>query len=256
MTSLHVLSSGAERILRQVDGAIPSTDRVLPLHYPLNVGPLHDFEHPSAERTAFWRDIDGGDEWQACWELDQRTAEELRATQVPVVVWHGPSAVEHLVALRATYLLRDSSVHLSECVRHASGRSMPRFYDAIAISSRSELASLAASRTPVLDRARRVALWESLTVSRTTMFRELVEGDVREFPAEAYDPRILSACSEGWGGVGLVIGRVLTKTYVSDAVIRWRLKHLVAGGLLETRGRGPFGPAEVRRVPEPGAVDR
>jgi len=77
------------------------------------------------------------------------------------------------------------------------------------------------------------------------MIRDLEAGEVVELPANGYDDRILAAATAEWRKTALVIGKALSETPVSDAMLGSRLKELIASRRMLGRGLGPFGPAEV-----------
>jgi len=49
--------------------------------------------------------------------------------------------------------------------------------------------------------------------------------------------------------VSRVIGKTMADTPVGDLLLAWRIRELIAARVLEARGEGPFGAAEVRRTP-------
>ena len=236
-------------------------DKLIHFRDPLNVGPLGDVDGTGAQREAFWeRAYVGRGRGTAAGrrafqkERDQERAtedaawERLLASAMPVVAWHGPHAMESLLALRVAALLNGSGRAMYEVVRSGPRRSgLPTFYNAVAISRPDELAPLLRTRTAVTDFDARAQEWARVCAAERVCFRELADdGAVIGLPEDGYDERLISNCSSDWSLIPRVIGRTMGDTPVGDLLLAWRLRELVSAGVLEVRGEGPFGPGEVR----------
>lgn len=112
-----------------------------------------------------------------------------------------------------------------------------------------ELAPLLIQRTEVTDRAVRAESWQSLASNHGTAARMLENGRIVEFTADALDDRILGACSPSWRDCRHVIGTVMADVYIPDRFLGWRIRALIAAGLLVDRGAGPYGPGELAVSP-------
>ncbi len=246
MDLLHVVGgTGALGALRSALRALARDDEVVAHSMPLDVGPMWDIESDGQALAAFWKEIEPAD----CWPVRAKMAAyqargwaTLAATDVPVVVWHGPTPREHLLALRVAALLEPNGVPIYDVIRPPTGRADPCF-DAVEWARPEELVALFPTRTMVRDLSTRAAEWRRLCASRNACFRVLGPDGIVELPEDAYDALIVEQCTHDWTSAVQVVVRLLTSNLdVGDFVLLWRLQALVAKGVLDKRGRGRFHP--------------
>ena len=244
MDLLHIVGgAGALRALREALHDLARDDEVVAHFAPLDVGPLWDIESDGQARAAFWKEVE-----PAAWRPDRAkmAAHEalgwatLAATDVPVVVWRGPTPREHLLALRVAALLESKGVPIYDVIRPPTGRADP-YFDAVEWARPEQLVALFSTRTLVRDVSTRAAEWRRLCASRDACFRVLGPDGIVELGEDAYDELIVEQCTNDWtSAVQVIVGLLARDLHVGDMVLLWRLRALVAKGVLEKRGRGRF----------------
>jgi hypothetical protein len=232
-------------MLQGVLGSVSPADAVVAFRDPLNVGPLWDIDADGRARAEFWNAVEPSTDWVTA-SRDEASSWATVRDATSIVVWHGPHPSEYLLSLRLAALLPEDGPVLHEVVRPHSRRKRPAFFDAVGIASPEELTSLMGARVPMRDRAARAARWQALCRSTSTYFRALAPDGIVELEANAYDDRIVAACSREWKRTVRVVGEILCELPVGDRVLAWRVRTLVEKGVLVGRGQHPFGVAEVR----------
>lgn len=258
---LHVTSGeNSAGCLRQGLHRIGREERVVHFWDDLSVGPLHDLNRGAAARLAWWSRVEGK-------KIPAREARKLDDRKIwkrivhdarNVVLWYGPHITEFLYALRACWMLRRVASRLYE-VRlppHPNGK-LNAFYGAVGIVGPEGVARGWPTLRRVRDVSRRAERWRALQSRPGDTMRRLDGWRVREHPVTYRDSDLLAECGFTWTSSTAVIGHVVScRGPTGDVVLVWRLRELIAAGLLE--GRGPqtaLGlPRELRRIPGTGSI--
>lgn len=219
------------------------------------VGPLHRIDRGGDDRARFWRTLSEGvpDLTPASFD-DTAVWARLRDDVRSVIVWHGPHPAERLLMLRTCHALRAHPRRLWEvALPYVRGRSLPRFYGAVALNGDKLLAAWP-KRTRIRDVHRRAATWRSITDRPGDWLRELRHDRVVHRPLDVHDGALVAATRGRWIAVARVIGHVLVDAPLSDLFLNWRIRQLLASGALVGRGwHERFGlPAELA---PPGLAD-
>ena len=207
----------------------------------LEVGPL-DFDEGASSRRTFWAEVgeDAWDEEPAKWERVRNASR--------VTVWRGDHVGEYLLLLRVAAALLGRPTRLFEIPwthpAHLQRRgSQPSLLGAPPSTVASHLHRERPVDTPAL-----AARWHQLAGATDKWFRRLSDGAIEELGRDGYDAEVLARCSSTWTPTHRVVAELATANPIGDRVVGWRIRALVGFGTLEGRGRGPYGPAEVRDV--------
>jgi len=244
-TSLHLVSgSGAAEVVAQTLERLGRDERVLAMRDDYAEGPLTDADDGAASRVAWWSKLRGAplrpDEAAQFDDADLWAL--IRATSDDVVLWHGPHPMERIFALRACFHLRDQPQRVHEIAVGPSGAywadgPRPVLYDAIALSESSELAAVWSRRTKVTDVEVRARSWRALRDRGAESIRVLEGEAIVELPLTAFDEAMVTACRNGdWTRARYVLGWVMTDHPVSPELLSFRLRELLAAGVLQGRG--------------------
>jgi hypothetical protein len=247
MTSLHVVSgfSAAESIASAM-AVVDPTSKVVGFPDRLSAGPLSDVDGSGALQEAFWERAGGGAEWREWRAAEQAGWEEVRTSR-EIVVWHGPSPTEYLFALRLAARVRASGQSLSEVVLHGSSRCMPAFFHAVSARQPHDLEPMLTTKRRVVDLERRAETWAEACADGAC-FRELADdGSLTALSEDAYDALLLGHCSSEWTRTPTVMGMAMAEVPIGDRHAAWRIAELISSGVLQGRGDGRYGAAEVRR---------
>ena len=226
-------------------------EEVLSFVDTLSVGPLVDVDQGAALRVAWWRCVDGQPAPpEKAVELDSDAWRRVRADERDVVLWHGHDPSERLFALRGCWQLRSQPGRVHE-VKLATRTSvvLPLFYVAIFTVGSRVLADSWAECERVTDVAARAKRWERLRRRRGDWLRDLRGERITHLPVDAHDGALLDACTDAdWTKSARIVGHVLAKYPICDAVAVWRVRELLARGSLEGRGTNNYLglPEEVR----------
>lgn len=234
-----MVSENAAACLREGLRLVGRNDDVVHFSDDLTVGPIHDVDRGAASRAAWWRRVDGNKVWPTPREVDETGIwKRVVGDDRSVVLWYGPHPLEYIYALRACWFLRRAPSRISE-VRlppHSNPR-LPAFYGAVGIVGPQGVAAAWPSVRRVRNVDRRAAQWVELRRKRGDSFRQLRRSRIIELPMTAHDADFTSACAGTWTSSTLAVARVLSQVPTGDAVLSWRVRELLASGVLEGRGR-------------------
>lgn len=253
---LHIASGeNSASCVREGLRRIGRSERIEHFWDDLSVGPLHDLDRGAASRAARWSRVTGKKvPAREARKLDDRAVwKRIVHDTRPVVLWYGPHITEFLYALRACWMLRRSASRLYE-VRLPShpNEKLEAFYGAVGIVGPEGVARGWPTLRRVRDVSRRAERWSALQSGPHDAMRRLNGWRVREHPVTLRDLDLLAQCGSAWTSSIYVIAHVLScGGPTGDAVLAWRVRELVATGVLEGRGpRTALGlPKELRRTP-------
>lgn len=246
---LHVAASKQAAIcVRGALEQIGRAERVVGTDVPQD-GPIQDVDEGGLALAAWWREIDCGVHSIPENAFDDRAVwTEIRNSELPIMVWHGPHAQERILALRACWHLREAANRVYEvAIPESKSRRPAPFYDSVALGGLNDHAAAWARRTPVMDVRERAARWEAMRDKPGTWLRSVAGDAVIEKPVTAHDAALLERCREH-ADAKLVVASVLAENAVGFSVLCWRVRELVRQGVLEGHGHDAelALPAEIR----------
>lgn len=241
--TLHLVSgSTAAGVVREALRLAGAAEEVIEFRDTLAAGPLLGVDESPATRIAWWREVyspapfDEGETFAA----EHRAWASLRASDAPIVIWHGAIASEHLFALQACWQLGPAPPRLFEARIDAVVGRPPSVSGSVAMHEPSALARLLgrAREISAAEARARAVLWERLRARPGAWFRELRSERVVHRAVDAYDRRLLNHCGGGeWVNPVRAIGHVLVEVApVGDIVLAWRVRELIRSGRLEGQG--------------------
>lgn len=231
---LHLAPSEyAAKSVRNALASVGRDDEVIGWRDSYSDGPLSDADGDATLRAGWWSRLRG----ESVAAADLRDADlwdRVRASPAAVVLWHGPHAAEAIFAKRACFHLPDREPY--EATTPGRTGRLPAFYGAVAISSEEDLVEAWRKRARVSDAAARAAEWLRLRADGGEWLRDLDGETIVHLPLTAHDDELVRTCRGDWRGSILVVGTVLTVRPRSDAFLFWRVRELLAAGVLEGRG--------------------
>lgn len=248
---LHLtLSKSGAPFIEEALRLLGRDEDVVFLRDDLTVGPLYGIDRGPATRDAWWRRI--------CLEKVGPKPGELDETDIwkrivvdnrNVVVWHAPDPGERIMALRACWFLRQTPSRLYEVpLPPCTHPDLAAFYGAVGVTGSLKLAEAWPRLRRVRNVDARADQWAELRRQRGDKFRALRRGRIIEQPITIHDRALMRGCAEGWTRSTLVLGRVIADVPAGTTVLSWRVRELLAAGMLKGRGpRTEFGlPEEIR----------
>jgi hypothetical protein len=247
--ALHVVDSVySRRALKVALHTVDPRAQVVALLDPLDVGPIADIDDRAIARRKFSKQVGFvHDDWLRIRRADARLCKLLRDGPREIVIWRGLTARELLLSYRFAARFARLGCPVFEVVNERCALGMPPFLSMIGVRKPKELVALAPQRAPIHDLDARAARWEALKRGGS-FFRALRDkSEIIELGDDAYDELILTSCESNWKSMNYAISGVMMEAMLGDWVVAWRIRTLIARGLLEGQGSGPFGPKEVRR---------
>jgi hypothetical protein len=128
-------------------------------------------------------------------------------------------------------------------------RNLAAFYGAVYIVGPENVARAWPALRRVRNVNRRAERWAELQSRPLDTIRQLSGWRVREHPITLRDHELCAQCGPKWISSTSAIGNILSNLPTGDYVLAWRVRELIAAGVLEGRGpRTALGcPAEIRR---------
>ncbi|CAM2150276.1 DUF1835 domain-containing protein [Pararobbsia alpina] len=257
MSFLHVVNGdSAAEVLGRALAAAGRDEQVVCLHDDLAIGPLAQIDDAPRTRAAFWQTVLDADDEELgeAFEAEAASIGALGESGAEVVVWHGRSAGDQLTLRRVAFHLRAMPERFNEVgltLRELDPAHLgPGGQTAVALYSPDILRARLPAIAPVsVLRMTRLALeWQEL---------KHVNSDVRRLFTDTFvggafcevDALIIEHLGDSWQTLNRFIGSIMvtnTGFYATDTFVDWRIRTLVAAGVVAVRGDG--GKQEVARV--------
>ena len=238
-TYVHlVVDDNTANLLRETLRLVGRNEEVIAVSDALAMGPLTDVDERATCRVEWWMRLGSTDLEELEKDVDDRAVwEGLRNDPRDVMLWSSAHPDEHLFALRACWHLRDYPMRVHEVVM--TKKLYPRVSDAFArLGILGPKAGVAhwSDRARVVDVEERAKRWEAIRSREGDWLRELHDGQIVHLAVDAYDAKVVAACSKDWTDSIRALGSVLADLPVALSLLIWRIHTLVRDSVLEARG--------------------